>query len=282
MDKHLQRLRRSKDKMPNYHEVLDLAERLLVEKCRVKDQEPGASLAVDPVKAKIQMERGFPYLRPVDASLDSSRIGEYFICLLKSFAEVNPVRYESLKKTMATKDFVLDRFLNRLLKNQLSEQNLEEELGPEGGLLFFFLVQTLKPSFENLAEHWRRSLKDLSWAHGYCPFCRGFASMGEIREEGKRILHCQICGTEWEYPRMQCPYCQNQDQEKLTYFQVEGEVGNRVDICLACRHYLKTIDSREMERPLDFEVEDYLTLHLDHLAQEERFVRPTRLFVEVQ
>ena len=81
---------------------------------------------------------------------------------------------------------------------------------------------------------------------------------------------------------MQCPYCRNEDQEQHTYFQVEGEVENRVDICLACRRYLKTVDSREMEGPLDFEVEDYLTLHLDHLAQEEGYLRPEKLFSETQ
>ena len=106
--------------------------------------------------------------------------------------------------------------------------------------------------------------------------------MGEIRAEGRRFLHCLLCGTEWEFPRLQCPYCRNQDQEQHTYFQVEGESENRVDICLACRHYLKTVDSREMEGSLDFEVEDYLTLHLDHLAQEEGYLRPKKLFIETR
>ncbi len=44
----------------------------------------------------------------------------------------------------------------------------------------------------------------------------------------------------------------------------------------------KTVDSREMEGPLDFEVEDYLTLHLNHLAQEEGYLRSEKLFVEMR
>lgn len=106
--------------------------------------------------------------------------------------------------------------------------------------------------------------------------------MGEIRDEGKRVLHCPLCATSWEYLRLQCPYCQNKDQEELTYFQVEGEAGYRVDICLRCRHYLKTVDTRETGEPLEGEVEDYLTLHLDHLAQEEGYRRPENLFAEVR
>jgi FdhE protein len=282
MDTPVNKLRRSRERMPHFQEVLQLAERFLVEKCQMKDRQPGTAFLVDPVKAKIQMKEGFPYLRPADVPLDLSRMEEYFSCLLKGLAEVNPARYESLKKTMEAKNFDLSQSLARLLRNQLSEHSLEAEFEAGGSLLFFFLVQTLKPIFEKMAEGWRTSLKDLSWTAGYCPFCGALPGMGEIRKEGKRILHCPLCGTEWEFPRMKCPYCQNEDQERLTYFQVEGEGGNRADVCLACRNYLKTVDSRDMEGTLDFEVEDYLTLYLDHLAQEEGFIRPGRLFVDMK
>ncbi len=282
MDKRLQRLRQARERKPNYREVLDLAERMLIEKCRAKDQRPSSSSPIDPIKAQKHAEQGIPYLRLSQSLFNPAQVEEVFSCLLQSFEGLNPVRYQSLKKATEAKNWKLDRVLDRLLQNQLSEKNLEEELGPEGSLLFFFLVQSLKPVLENLAEEWRVVLKGLSWDQGFCPFCGGFPGMGEIREEGRRFLHCLLCGTEWESPRMQCPYCRNGDQEQHTYFQVEGEIGNRVDICLACRHYLKTVDSREMEGPLDFEVEDYLTLHLDHLAQEEGYLRPEKLFFETR
>jgi FdhE protein len=282
MDKNLQRLRQVRERKPNYREVLDLAERLLTEKCRARDERPLSTFPIDPVKAKKNLDEGIPYLHFPEPLFDSSRVGKYFSCLLESFRELNPARYQSLKKSTEAKDWKLDQGLGRLLQNQLSEKTIEEELGPEGNLLFFFLVQSLKPVFENLAEQWRAALKELSWNQGFCPFCGGFAGMGEIRAEGRRFLHCLLCGTEWESPRIQCPYCRNQDHEQHTYFQVEGESENRVDICLACRHYLKTVDSRELEGPLDFEVEDYLTLHLDHLAQEEGYLRPEKLFSETR
>ena len=60
-----------------------------------------------------------------------------------------------------------------------------------------------------------------------------------------------------------------------------GEMGYRVDLCENCKTYLKTADSRERDGSLDGEVEDYLTLHLDFLAQEEGYRRPERLFVEM-
>jgi len=282
MEKRLQRLRQARERNPNYREVLDLAERMLMEKCRAREERPLSSSSIDPVKAKKHAGEGIPYLRLSEPLFDPSRVEDVFSCLLQSFRELNPARYQSLKKAMEGKNWKLDRVLGRLLQNQLSEKNLEEELGVEGGLLFFFLVQSLKPALENMAEEWRGALKDVSWSQGFCPFCGGFPGMGEIRQEGRRFLHCLLCGTEWESPRMQCPYCRNEDQEQHTYFQVEGETENRVDVCLACRHYLKTVDSREMVGPLDFEVEDYLTLHLDHLAQEEGYLRPEKLFFEIR
>lgn len=277
----MQRLRRSREKMPNYREVLELAEKILQEKHRVKTQWSFPPVVLDPIKARIQMQEGFPYLRPDEIPLDPIQTQEYFFRLLGVLKEQNPKRHEDLRKTIEARGFVFDGYLKHLLGNRVTEMSLEEELGKEGSLLFFFIVQSLKPALEVQAASWQRQQKEGSWSYGYCPFCGGLPGIGEIQgEEGKRALHCPFCATEWNYPRMKCPYCENEDQEKLTYFQVEGEVGYRVDICLNCQHYLKTVDSRERNGSLDWEVEDYLTLHLDHLAQEEGYTRPERLFVE--
>jgi FdhE protein len=281
MEKQLQRLRQLRERMPDYHEVLELAEKILLEKRRAKTEGSFPPITLDPIKAKIQMSEGFPYVRPAEVPLDLGQTREYFNSLLGILSEQNPERYEALEKTSKANGFVFDQFLKRLLQNQLTENRFGEDWGKEGSLLFFFLVQSLKPTFEFHAESWRRRQKEISFPHGFCPFCGGLPGMGEIREEGRRVLHCSLCATGWDFPRMRCPYCQNEDQDKLTYIEVEGEAGHRVDICLHCQHYLKTIDTREKEGPLDWEVEDYLTLYLDHLAQEEGYKRPEGLFVEM-
>lgn len=197
MDKHLQRLRLSRGKMPNYRGVLDLAEKLLEEKRRVKERWSFPSLQLDPIKVRIQMQGGFPYLRPSELPLDPVQTHEYFSDLLGILKEQDSEEYELLKKTIETSNFVFDHFLKRLLENQLTERGLAQELGKEGGLLLFFMIQSLKPAFEVHAEAWRREQAELSFIHGFCPFCGGLPGLGEIREEGKRVLHCSLCGTEW-------------------------------------------------------------------------------------
>ncbi len=280
-DFNLQKLHQSKERMPPYREVLDFAERLRSEKSRLQHRASMAAWPMDPAKIKKRMEERTPYLLAEDAPLDFSKIEEYFYSLLTTLEEIKPAQFQSLRKAMGSNHFGPAPFWNRLLKNQLTEQTMKEEFEPGGSLLLFLLVQALKPFLESLAERWRAGFQDLSWPQGYCPFCGGVPAMGEIRQEGKRFLHCSLCNMEWEYPRMKCPYCRNEDQAQLTYFQVEGEAENRVDICLLCRRYLKTIDSREKEETLDFEIEDYLTLHLDHLAQEEGYLPPSKLFMEL-
>lgn len=268
--------------MPNYREVMELAEKIFLEKQRVKIAGTFPPISLDSVKARIQLQEGFPYLRPAEIPLDPAWTGSYFFHLLEVFKQLNPAKHEALRKSLETHGFVFDQFLRRLLENRPTEIHFAEEWGDKGSLLLFFLVQSLKPTFEFHAANWRMQQKELSFAQGFCPFCGGLPGLAEIREEGRRVLHCPLCATEWEYPRMKCVYCQNEDQEKLTSFQIEGEVGYRVDICLNCQQYLKTIDAREREGSRDWEIEDYLTLHLDYLAQQEGYGRPEGLFVEIR
>jgi FdhE protein len=89
---------------------------------------------------------------------------------------------------------------------------------------------------------------------------------------GERCLHCELCGQEWPYPRLKCPFCGNDEQETLGYFQAEQEEGFRVYFCRKCRRYIKTVDGRVFEEPAPMELEYLATLHLDLAAAERGFV----------
>jgi len=89
------------------------------------------------------------------------------------------------------------------------------------------------------------------------------------------MLHCELCGFEWNYPRIQCPFCENRDSEELGYFMSEEEKGLRVDYCKKCNTYIKTIDLRVAEAPAPLELENLITLHLDMLAHEQGFTTPS-------
>jgi len=96
-----------------------------------------------------------------------------------------------------------------------------------------------------------------------------------LGDQGKRFLHCELCGYEWYYPRLKCPFCKNDQPKKLGYFVSEEEEGFRVDFCKKCNRYIKTLDMRVIEQPAPMELESLITFHLDMLAHEQGFKTPS-------
>ena len=231
-------------------------------------------------KVRDRAEDGVPLL-------DSSSSGwipapiHYFRKILEVVSSLYPQEIAALKNLLNQQVFSAEEMILKILRGKIGESDLLQQLGPPGSLLYFLLAESLRPFLETLGSHFRDKINYESWTQGYCPFCGGIPAMGEIREEGRRVLHCPLCTTQWNYPRLKCPYCANEDQEKLTYFQMDGEEIYRVDVCLVCTRYLKTIDSRERAESPDMEIEDYLTLHLDQFAQQEGYNHPDKLLVEI-
>jgi FdhE protein len=101
--------------------------------------------------------------------------------------------------------------------------------------------------------------------------------LGEIGNvegvEGARFLVCSSCSFEWRFYRLKCPFCNNENNEKLRHFHIEKEEGAyRVEVCDECKKYIKTLGIGVLGEitPL---VEDMATLHLDILAQKEGYKR---------
>jgi len=110
------------------------------------------------------------------------------------------------------------------------------------------------------------------WSEGYCPICGKEPKIGEIKgDEDSRFLFCNQCGFEWNYSRVKCPFCGNEEQHSLAYFTVEGEERYRVDVCNVCKRYVKIVDFRDTGEKVNLDVEDIATLHLDMLASEEGY-----------
>ena len=88
-------------------------------------------------------------------------------------------------------------------------------------------------------------------------------------EEGARYLLCSRCDNEWLYKRLGCPFCENSDYSKLSFYP-EEDGPHRLYVCHKCKRYLKVIDlHRAPDRLLP--VERILTLGLDVHAQELGF-----------
>jgi formate dehydrogenase accessory protein FdhE len=118
--------------------------------------------------------------------------------------------------------------------------------------------------------------------HLMCPFCNRKAGFGVLRQMGDgaaRSLVCSFCLTEWQFPRLVCPGCGEQNDRKLPVFTAPEFEYIRVEGCESCKTYIKTIDLTKNGRaeplvdeiaavPLDLWTKEhgYSKLHLNLLG----------------
>jgi FdhE protein len=78
-----------------------------------------------------------------------------------------------------------------------------------------------------------------------CPRCNSLPLLGVLRPEGdggKRFLQCAFCSQEWEFRRILCAHCGEEQEQKLPVYVAEQFPHVRVECCESCKHFLRTID----------------------------------------
>jgi FdhE protein len=106
-----------------------------------------------------------------------------------------------------------------------------------------------------------------------CPFCRRKPGAGILRPQGDgalRSLLCSFCLGEWEFRRILCPNCGEQDNKKLPVYTANEFPHIRVECCDACKTYLKTVDLSTSGRA-DPVVDEIASAPLDLWAQERAY-----------
>ena len=129
----------------------------------------------------------------------------------------------------------------------------------------------MQPVLKTEAAALIKRLDKESWRRGYCPICAGNPDFSYLeRENGARWLVCPRCDAEWLFQRMECPYCGNTNQNKLSFFSTD-DAFYRLYVCDACKHYLKAIDLRQTKESVLIPLERLSTLDLDRQAQEKGY-----------
>jgi formate dehydrogenase accessory protein FdhE len=78
-----------------------------------------------------------------------------------------------------------------------------------------------------------------------CPLCAGRPLFGVLRPEGdggKRCMVCSFCAHEWEFRRILCPTCGEEEERKLPVYVAEQLPHVRVEACETCKFFIRTID----------------------------------------
>lgn len=109
-----------------------------------------------------------------------------------------------------------------------------------------------------------------------CPACGSVPSVARLRRaDGRRVLICGLCGSEWIAIRLACACCGTRDRTALSLLRLHDSDARWVETCDQCKGYIKTVDERKLPEgeaivPV---VEEAATLHLDLLAEREGYIR---------
>lgn len=144
---------------------------------------------------------------------------------------------------------------------------------PEANPATFLARAFLQPYAEYLAEH--TECPPVTGGPPICSLCRGKPQVGVLRQEGdgaKRSLICSFCLTEWDYRRIVCPACGEENVDNLCVYTASQFEHVRVEACETCKHYIKTVDLTKNGLAVPV-VDELATIPLNLWAQEKGYTK---------
>jgi FdhE protein len=108
-----------------------------------------------------------------------------------------------------------------------------------------------------------------------CPFCGERPAAVVLRPEGdgaRRSLMCSLCFTEWEFRRLLCPNCGEEDHTKLPVYKAAEFPHLRAEACDSCARYINAVDLTVNGLAIP-EVDELVAIPLDLWVQEKGYVK---------
>jgi FdhE protein len=106
-----------------------------------------------------------------------------------------------------------------------------------------------------------------------CPYCGRSPFAAVLRPLGdgaSRSLLCSFCLAEWEFRRILCPSCSEEDNTRLPVYTAADFPNMRVECCDTCKKYLKATDLTKFGHA-DPLVDELASAPLDLWAQERGY-----------
>jgi FdhE protein len=137
-----------------------------------------------------------------------------------------------------------------------------------------FLVLAFLQPYAELARS-QAELQLEGYTYSLCPFCNRKPAVAILRQQGdggRRSLLCGVCLTEWEFRRLICPGCAEEDHAKLPVYTAAELPYIRVECCDTCQTYIKCIDLTKngLADPL---VDELASVPLNLWAQEHGYAK---------
>lgn len=183
-----------------------------------------ASLGVTLVQ---KFEPGTPLRAQLDISPALSRIGD----LLRICTRSAPPKLAEQAATLAAND--------RLFWRETLTSALEN---PSHDPIAFLARACLQPLAEALQAQMPH---DSNYSKSTCPACSGLPQLAILRPEGDgglRFLQCSFCLREWQFRRVVCAWCGEEDKDRLPSYSAEDPPHVRISACDVCHRYVKAVD----------------------------------------
>ena len=124
-------------------------------------------------------------------------------------------------------------------------------------------------------------LGEISCESKACLICGEDAALSVLTSpNGKRHMHCMLCGHEWPAKRVGCICCGSEEASEQIYLHSEEFPGVEMVVCQVCGQYFKEVDLRVLSVE-DFVWEDVRTLSLNYAA-EQWFAEHAKLSGNIQ
>lgn len=263
---------------PHYTDLLDIMADILILREEYRKSMKDSIFCVEENLITQKMEGGLPLIDFTGKEYDLTRPKEYFNSLISIAEKRMPEVAKNIISIIKNQQFDWEKMIRASFDYTGEDADAEKLISGSDAaenldLIDLFAEESLRPELESVAEKYGEIIARSNWTEGYCPICGKEPKIGEIRkeEEGKRYLFCHQCGFKWYFHRIKCPFCGNEEQHSLAYFEVEGEERYRVDVCNKCRRYIKTVELPKSSEEPNLDVEDIATLHLDMIAYDEGY-----------
>jgi FdhE protein len=181
------------------------------------------------ITSKSNFDAAVPLREQIDLTFAVPRMPALLSLSVKFGSETLALQARTLQEAGETR-------WHDLLKNTLIAG--EQSDTPEA----FFARACLQPIAENLQSHLPA---DPNYAQNTCPACGGLPQAAVLRPEGdggRRWLLCSFCLGDWLFRRVLCPWCGEDDKEKLPRYSADECAYVRVEGCDTCNRYLKVVD----------------------------------------
>lgn len=267
-------LRQLKDQHPELASAIDMQIELIDAQKRVQARVPLPWIQPDPAWVAAQQAEGRPIVRFADIPLEWTD----FRLSMRQTADILS-RYEAIDRDEHARILTLARDGDQLASlvtgwyDATSGVNGPRDVTQAPGMpnLHQVFGLALRPFLVRSAESLMPRVDLSRWQSGHCPFCGAEPEFATVTSSGERRLICGRCTAQWTFGVYTCPFCGNDERERITSFATrDGRY--RVYACDACQRYLKAYDARNAPRPVLVAVDSIATLPLDAAAMQRGYV----------